>query len=73
MQVGLRRPPFLSSLTFLNFEQTLYPGVSMMSISFSSYFVFLFLAETLCWYKDDEVGFKLKILEFVTGHVSGMK
>ena len=34
MQVGLRRPPFLSSLTFLNFEQTLYPGVSMMSISF---------------------------------------
>ena len=28
-------------------------------------FCFLFLAETLCWYKDDEVGFKLKILEFM--------
>ena len=49
----------------LNFEQTLCPGISIMSISFSTYFVFLFLAETLCWYKDDEVGFKLKILEFM--------
>ena len=53
----------------------------MTSISFSFHFIsfcfvfFLFLAETLSWYKDDEVGFKLikETWGHVTGHVSGMK
>ena len=53
-----------------------------MSISISFHFIsfhfisfFLFLAESLSWYKDDEVGFKLinETLGHVTGHVSGMK
>ena len=62
MHVGLRRPPFLSSLLTLT---KLYVLALVWCPFHFHLILFFILAETLSWYKDDEVGFKIKILEFM--------